>query len=51
MDSCLYCNNKAVLDELMIEFGDVFAMNPKQTYLTDAVYAERIEQIRKAIRG
>ena len=33
------------------EFGDVFAMNPKQTYLTDAVYAERIEQIRKAIRG
>ena len=33
------------------EFGDVFAMNPKQTYLTDAVYAERIEQIRKANRG
>ena len=33
------------------EFGGVFAMNPKQTYLTDAAYAERIEQIRKAIQG
>lgn len=28
------------------EWGGVFAMNPKQTYLTDAQYAEMIEKIK-----
>lgn len=29
------------------EWGGVFAMNPKQTYLTDEQYAEYIEKIRQ----
>ena len=28
------------------EWGGVFAMNPGQTYLTDAQYAEMIEKIK-----
>lgn len=31
------------------EFGGVFAMNPKQTYLTEEEYAERIRLIREAL--
>lgn len=31
------------------EFGGIFAMNPKQTYLSDAEYAERIGLIKKAL--
>ena len=36
-------------DEDEFEFGGVFAMNPKQTYLKEEEYAERIELIRKAL--
>ena len=31
------------------EFGGVFAMNPKQTYLAEEEYAERIRLIREAL--
>lgn len=31
------------------EWGGVFAMNPKQTYLTDEEYAERIAAIKAAL--
>jgi hypothetical protein len=31
------------------EWGGVFAMNPKQTYLTEEEYAEVIEQIKSKL--
>ena len=31
------------------EWGGVFAMNPGQTYLSDAEYAEMIEKLKKAL--
>lgn len=33
------------------EWGGTFAMNPKQTYLTEEQYAERVELIRKTIES
>lgn len=31
------------------EYGGVFAMNPKQTYLSEEEYAQRIKKIREAL--